>query len=668
MARAFPLVASFNAGEWTPRLVGRPDLERYAAACRRLRNAIPTPWGPAERRPGFRFVAEVKNSAHDAILLPFIFSTTQAYIIEAGDQYFRYYKDLGRIESGGSPVETVTPYAHDELGRLKWTQSADTLYLPHPFYAPRTLTRSSHTVWTLAAYTPNDGPYLEENTTSTTLTPSAATGAITLTASAVTGINDGAGFLSTDVGRIIRLKEGSTWGWVTITGWTSTTVVTATVNNTLTNTNAKTAWRMGLWSHSYGWPSCAQFHEQRLFWAGAGARPQRVDGSATGNFTKFVPGTDDADPVSYSIDSDKVNAIRWLASRKVLHLGTVGAEARVGSVSATTPLTPSNVQAKIETDHGSADMMAVGIGNVVIFAQYHGRKLREMAFVFEDDGYRAPDISRLAEHLFLDGIAGFVYQQEPWSCIWVWTATGDLLSCTYVREEGVVAWAKHPVGGNGIVESLACIPGTNGYDELWAAIRRTIDGQTRLYVEVLTPAFDDGVALEDGVFVDSSLSYNGTATTTLSGLSHLEGQTVQIMTNRGVHPAQMVLGGTVQLEWPVTKAHVGLAYTTTIQPMPLEAGGVAGTSQGARGRIDEIVVRLHRSLGCKIGRDDAHLDVIPFRIANDDMDEPPPVFTGDRSVKFRGDNATTREIVITQELPLPLQVLSIMPRVSTHAG
>lgn len=144
-----PLVApaqtAMNTGELSPLMYGRVDFAKYKNAMGLCYNHVILTQGPVMRRPGTQFVVEVKDSAKAVRVYRFEFSTTQAYILEIGDLYIRICKDHGQVESGGSPVEITTTYTEAEIWDLKFTQSADTLYIAHPAHAPTKLTRSSHT-------------------------------------------------------------------------------------------------------------------------------------------------------------------------------------------------------------------------------------------------------------------------------------------------------------------------------------------------------------------------------------------------------------------------------------------------------------------------------------------------------------------------------------------
>ena len=218
MVKASPAFTNFTAGQLSDRLDGRTDIAKYANGCKKLQNFLIHAHGGATRRPGTEFVAEVKNSANATRLIPFEFNVEQAYVLEFGDQYFRIYRNGGQVVSSGSAVEVATSYTSSELDEIKFTQSADVMYVVHPDHPVRKISRTGHTAWTIADVDFRRGPMLDQNTTATTFTASARTGSITVTASAST-------FASTDVGRLIKFYDG----FAKITAYSSATSVTATV-------------------------------------------------------------------------------------------------------------------------------------------------------------------------------------------------------------------------------------------------------------------------------------------------------------------------------------------------------------------------------------------------------------------------------------------------------
>ncbi len=182
-------INAFNAGELSPLLEGRTDIAKYYSGCRTLENFLVLSYGGVTKRPGSEYIASAKAADEAVRLIPFEFSIAQAYILELGDEYIRFYRNGGQILDSGSPYEISSPYDTDagtDLFDIQFVQSADTMYLVHPDYAVRQLTRTDHTAWTLTATTFKRGPFLAENETAVTITPSATTGSITLTASSAT--------------------------------------------------------------------------------------------------------------------------------------------------------------------------------------------------------------------------------------------------------------------------------------------------------------------------------------------------------------------------------------------------------------------------------------------------------------------------------------------------
>ncbi|BCV03529.1 MAG: hypothetical protein CM15mV69_130 [Caudoviricetes sp.] len=274
MARVAAQLTNFTAGELSPRLDGRNDLSKYPAGCKTLENMVIYPHGAAARRPGTQFISEVKTSSASTRLIPFEFSTVQTYILEFGNQYIRVYKDKGQVLSGGagsSPVEISTPYLTAQLFDIKFAQSADVMYITHPSHATRKLSRTGHTSWTLTEVDFTNGPFLDTNSSTTTLQPSGTSGSVTITASAST-------FVSTDVGRLVRIGDGI----AKITNFGSATSVTATTSTNFANTNAVTDWNLGAFSTTTGFPSCVTFFEQRLVFAATLNNPQTIYFSKSG--------------------------------------------------------------------------------------------------------------------------------------------------------------------------------------------------------------------------------------------------------------------------------------------------------------------------------------------------------------------------------------------------
>jgi hypothetical protein len=589
---SFVDIMSLGGGELSPQMKGRTDHEKYYSGAETLFNMIVRPQGGAMRRPGTLYVASSKVQSQPARIRRFIFNTVQAYMIEFGLGYARFYMNDGQIQNGGNPVEIVTPYTQaSDLAVLSFTQSADTLYIFHPTLPTRKLTRSSHTVWGISVISWRDGPYLPVNTGNITLAPSATTGnAITIVAApsakAITGAADnGSGvirltvvghgfanndpvmvagvggtveangawkitlvdadhfdlqnstfvnaftaggtasaniFAATDVGRLVRIQHGSTWGYARITVFTNTFTVTATVVSAFGGATAQAAWRLGLWSDTTGYPYTGTFHQQRLSAGGCNFQPNNVIASVIGDFENQAPtATDgtvsDKNALNFVISDDQVNAVRWLssagnASAAQLGIGTAGAEQILQQQTTTAALSATNLQAYRETNLGSiAGVEPLRVGKQVLFANQNGRKVHAWTFDWTANGYIAPDLAELADHVTWPGIVGAAYQKNPWSICWYILSDGSLIGVTYRYEQKVIAWHRHQLGGNyyggpPVVESIDTIPSADGsYDEVWLLVKRTINGQVARTLEVMARPFDK-LPQEQAHYVDCALT------------------------------------------------------------------------------------------------------------------------------------------------------------------
>lgn len=735
-----PLLSTFAGGEIHPLLMGRIDLDWYSHACQQMRNFVALTEGAATRRPPTRFVREVADSSHLAIVRKFEFSLGQAYVIELGNLTARFYVDKGIIVDGsGNPIQTATPWKDTDLAKLKFTQSADVLFTFHPNYPTQQLERLSQTSWQIVPLAFTDGPYLEINTTTTTLTPSAKSGAITIQASAAAGINNGAGFGSGDVGRFVRLgyvppdwaattaygvgaviKNGANgvyicrqagtsggspgptgtsigigdgtcvWDYVnaggvyfgnaTITAANSPTSVNATVNVVFAGTAATVFWALGLYSTGTGFPACGDIWQQRMFMAGAAVDPDRIDASVTADYGNFTPGDTDDDPLAYTLGLDTVDAIHWISNKRTAFVGTEGSVQKMfGTQGYDSPVTPSAVDVVEQVKRGAYDIQPVRIVNGLVYLHALGRKFLELYYDFTLDLDTATELTARARHMTQGGIADFTYQQEPYSIMWCARASdGALVGCTYYREQQVIAWHQHVVGGNGFVESVCCIPGEPpNPDQLWMVVRRTINGVTKRYVEVMDDfngidAYTSAGGTPDNelFFGDCYSVYSGDPATIISGLSYLEGMQVVVMADGAYVSGLTVQGGEITLPAAASTVYVGLDYsqTSALMPMPIETGAQGGTPKGQRKRIDKLTIGLLRSGNFYAGADTSSLDLQPIRTPEEAMDTPAPLVTGPYELPFNGDYQIEASVLIQPHGAEPLTVLWMVPREVTNEG
>lgn len=591
MPRAAPLLATFNAGELSPNIEGRPDIGKYGSGAKVLENFLPIVQGPAKRRGGTRFVAEVKDSSARTWLVRFEYNTQQAYAIEFGNLYLRFYTQHGQVISGGLPYEIASPWTTADLTNadgtfgLRFTESNDVIYICHQSYAPRKLSRTSSTSWAISTLTPTNGPFKIINTTATTVYSSAQTGSATITASSAIFTANMVGSLfyieqksildtkMWEAGKVIAAgarrrsnginyvalnaattggvkpfhtsgaaydgDAGVQWqyedpgyGYGTITGFTSSTVVTMQIIAAIPFYavlvgNASTNWALAAWSDTEGWPSQVNFYKERLVFG----RGQSLWLSVSGDYENFAnrdgSGNVVADmAISIVLQSDKVNNLQWMSSNDALLCGTAGGEFAVQSITTNLPFGPDNVTAPAVSSFGSRSMVPVKVGEATLFVQRSGLKLRDVIYDYLSNKFQSTDQNVLADHITQGGLTQIAYQQEPYSIIWAVRADGRLLAMTYSREQfdspPFGGWHNHPVGGSyqggpAVVESVVAIPAPAGdKDELWMIVKRTINGITKRYVEFMEyeRRFNDDP--QDSFYVDCGLSLDNTIAATLT--------------------------------------------------------------------------------------------------------------------------------------------------------
>lgn len=430
-------------------------------------------------------------------------------------------------------------------------------------------------------------------------------------------------------------------------------------------------WRQGAFSTARGFPAAVTLHEQRLCFANTASQPFGFWASESGNFVGFLPGTTDDATIDYNIAANQADPVRWLSAANDIIVGTLSQEfAGVGG-GLGDPITPANTRFIGQSAEGSNGVQPVKVSNGLLFCNRSGRKIFALNYDTGPNAYTSVDLLELAEHLATstNQITRIAWAKNPASLLWCLRTDGSLISMTYRPDQQVVAWARQII--NGFIESIWVIPSSNGStDQLWMIVRRTINGNTRRYVEYLSDPFEPTSATDKNTmgFVDSGLSYSGAATSTLSGLFHLEGQTVKVVVNGALHPDCLVTNGRITLVTPATNAWVGLAYTSRLRTVRPE-GAAIGTAQGKTKRTPRVTVRVLNAIGGTIGAaSEATMDEFVRRGLSDPMDASPPMFTGDVDCFLPSDFDLAGQIAIVQADPLPLDILGLMPLNSVSEG
>ena len=783
---------NFTSGVFSRKLDSRVDFEKFFNGARQLENMLVYPQGGAYKRPGLKYVSGVSNHAETVRLIPFVFSTEQAYIIEMGAGYARFYKDGGQIQTvdsytmlllhangndasttftdSGVTGYTVTAYdnaqidtAQKKFGTASGLFDGTGDYLSVPDSPDWFMSTGAFTVdfwvrFNALPLTANFGPlfsqYVDGNNHASFYLVNNA-GIYSLTAYCISS-----GVINININKTWTTPIINTWyhvalirGWggnaddwaITINGtqigstttdadawpniantfnigklvlawtlngwidefrvskgiarWTAnftppTVAYPSTetgggevsyqittppysesqlpfikhtqsadylylanpyvVPYTLTRTG-HTSWTAAAfsvtaapWSGTTGYPSAVEFHEERLCWSGTTPYPQTIWMSKSGDYDNYTTGASDDDAINLTIAASEVNAIRWMLSGKMLALGTTGGEWSIGPLDSTTPLTPSNIQAKRQTNYGSANIQAIVAGKQILHAQYGGKKLREYAYSWETDSYQSADLLLLAEHLTENTtIKEIAFQKTPNNILWCVLNDGDILALTYLRDQNVVAWSKVTTDGN--FENVAVIPGPNNKDQVWVVVKRTVDGSDYRFIEYFEDVYDSDA--EDSFYVDSGLSYDGAATTSVSGLDHLAGVTVSVLAD-GVYIGDQAVsaGGAISLATAASKIHAGLPYTATLETIDLPPG------TGMDRRIIEVTPRFYRACQGEWGSTSADLDTIDFAASGTTP------YTGSIDLPFPGGWKKDQTILFQSDEPLPFSISGILVR------
>ncbi|KVE27255.1 hypothetical protein WS67_12195 [Burkholderia singularis] len=479
----------------------------------------------------------------------------------------------------------------------------------------------------------------------------------------------------------------SGYGTVQITGYTDARTVTGVVTTNdptdpcmLPDTVVSLGtykWARALFNATDGFPQMGTFWRNRLCLM----RDRWLAMSVSADFENFK--TKDADQqtddsaIVEQLNARQLNKLAWMVESDSLLIGMTGDEWVVGPANASQPISATNLNASRRTSYGSKRLQPVQVGGTLLFVQKSGRKLRDFKYDFSSDNYASTDVTKLADHVTRgrneanNGIMSICYQQEPHSVIWAARADGQLIAVTYDEETGrsdVYGWHRHP-DANGFVECVASMPAPDGAaDDLWMIVRRQINGQTVRYVEWLSPSLQDDDPQSAAFYVDSGITYRGAPTTVISGLSHLEGQTVAVLTDGAAHQTRTVSSGSITLDWPSSIVHIGIPQRCRVQTMQLNAGSADGTAQGKTKRVTNVVTRLSRSLGGKVGPtfEDADLEPLNFRKPSNSMDRAVPLFTGDVKANWRGSYEGQSWICYQNDQPLPVTLLGFFPIVETQ--
>jgi hypothetical protein len=505
------------------------------------------------------------------------------------------------------------------------------------------------------------------------------------------------------VDRHIRFNFGGTQVWGRITGLNGANRDALDIeleDNLPRNSNDQDrlfadgvpdSWRLGAWYGEHvggnsdfygtGYPSTVCFHEQRLTFAGSYGEPQTVWMSRSNDYGNMAPTERDSsvlddNAITYTIVSRQVNTIRWMESGPVLLIGTVGGEWQVKAASSiAAPLTPSNISVTPQSNIGATEhSFGIRVNGAVLFLDRSGRKLRHMQYNFELDQHVSRDLNVLADHILVESgvrASRFVYAQNPHSLFWVLDTGGKLSCMTYEPDQEVYAWTRHTIGGNSVsVTNMAVIPNSTGtQDIVYLIVDRTVNSVTTTYLERFEewfePTSDSDTTGQK--FLDCGIRYSGAAVTTITGLSHLNGDTVRVFGNGKDLGTKVVTANQITgLSEAVTTAWIGYQSNAVLGVLRPEGGSPAGTSQGKTKRIHKMAIRLHNSQAFQVGETEATVVDYSMRGETGFEDVVYTLHNGDKIINLDQGWGTDGTYFIVQNQAYNLGITSLMPLMNVN--
>lgn len=638
MAKVTSYANAFTAGELGPNAWERTDLQQHAKGSAEALNYIGLVTGPDASRGGFWDRGGAVDDAVRGRVVGFARSADDALFLELGDETARVWTVTGdRIMDGPDPYEFSTPWTAAQVQRLWFKQIGDVLFVTDLDGGPTIcLLRSADDNWAWATYDFRDGPWLPEHTgTFNSLGANAFTGSVTLNSSL-------ASFAATDVGRRVRIRQGDghsgfdTWtsatdyansaivqydgrvyqrpatggtiksgttpplhsagtvsdgkidwtflhdgaGVARITAFTSSTQVTATVEQRLPGTAPTYYWSLQAYWEGEGYPrALAEEREERLVFAASLNQPGTVDLTRTAGFGPaygdFKPGLGsgrvvDDDAVRLNVGG--ASRVVWLLSGAALIAGCTDGEYLLSGSTLDDPITPLGRTARKVSTFGSADvapLLIQGPPPTIIHVLRSRTTVRELR-VAPDQTVESRELSVLPHHIYDRGVAEMAFQQ-PDNLIWTRLDDGGLAAMSYHLEHQVVGARQQPLPEGWVVESLAVAPTPNAGDRIAVLVKRERESGPQRRFWLLSRR-------SEGVFMDGAQRYAGPPVTTVTGLDAYEGDTVAIRADGARVPDQVVTDGAVTLPAAASDVVVGLKLLRRWQCLPLDMEGVGSTN------------------------------------------------------------------------------------------
>lgn len=649
--------ASFAAGELSPELYARRDIEKFHVGAKTLLNFFVHAAGGASNRAGFEFDGEAGDSAEPVRLIDFEFNDEQTYVLEFGDGYLRVHKD----------GEQVTETAVNTVEGSNGTDTGTAMRMVIDGSVPGTWATGKH-VFIGGASGAWYGPYLIDAIGGSNVDVTELDGSKPNLLSFADGLTD-IQTASTVMELVYQITSPYTAAQLFDVGYTQSADVITLVHPSYalreltrtghaawtfsTPTLTATGTTSNLFAAANKYASVVGYHQQRLLLGRTNGQVNRNWASKTGDFDLFsIGGTNADDPIEFVLAERKVNTIRHYLSMEDLLILTSNAEWRVTGTNSEA-LTPSSLAAKPQSFNGSSKIPPLVINDTALFVTKNGDSVRDLKYKLESNNYSGGDMTVLAQHLF-DGytLVDWAYQGGRERIVWAVRSDGVMLGFTYLPEHDVWAWHRHTT--DGLFESVAVIT-EDGIDRVYVVVKRTVNARTVRYIERMhTRRFTD---ITGALFLDSALcTVAGEGLTEVHGLEWLEGAEVGIVVEGKVKPRQTVENGMVALT-VAEGEHVciGLPYTADLESLPIDRD----RSVNKRKQVPSVTLRVKNTRGISIGPDEGNLT--EYKDVVSSYDTAPEMFTGDIDATVASGWQDHGSVFVRQENPLPVTILAMIP-------
>ncbi len=657
MARLSITQSAFTGGEWSETLWHRTTHEQYMTSMREAYNVYAEIQGTLKKRTGSVYAGASPKA--QCTFFEFELSDGNTCLIEFSNLAARFWEVDGRVEVATVPVEVVTPYTTADLPYLRFKQIEDRLIITSNSYPVKIMTRASKTSWSIT-----DAVFGASISAPTGLSSSGGS-TYTLKVSAVT-ID---GEESVPSASSVTANAASTLSWTAVSGadryyiyqynnglWQQKAIVgtnsyTVTTDTPDPDKGPYTAYNYFGSSNNY--PLACAFYQQRSVFANTNNNRKRIALSSTGQILSFnssSPKQDD-DAIVFNPADEGYNPIMHLVGVKSLIAMGTKREYVVSSANGdSSAITPTSIKAEVQSSIGCGHVRPIVVANSVLFFDYSQKHLNQFSYSLTDDGYIPSSLTVLAEHIFKDDRAVYVsYSANPTPRLFVITEAGKLWVLVYSREHKIVGWYQWAT--DGVYEAVGVMQRPGLDDRIYVATLR--DGVR--YIEYF--ADEDFTDETSGFYLDCGGTYDGTATTTITGLARFNGGTISALIDGMVAEDIEVSGGSATLPFAGEKVHYGLPYEARIRSVS-PAVPSADSQADKNGSIISITLRLKDSRELLYGKSLSDLNEYILRGVDDG--DATDLFSGmTQPLSIGGDNSLDPSVYVASQRPVPMNIQSI---------